>query len=335
MTMNFNKVASRRLALATVPRESSAADRLLDNSRQMIRLDLIDDNPRNPRSHVDEAILRELADSIAEHGLLQAPVVRRNPENPDRYMVVLGARRVAAHRLLGREEVEVIVRRLDDQQAFLASCVENVQRVELSPREEMDIIGVLIDELGSQEVAARALGKSPTWLSKRKRVLGAPAVAAAVERGEISLDHAYDVITRSPDEETALAQLERIRAGSQNQGMTRESLTPRQRQAANNASSPPFRDTSIQHAAHNGEPISDRNLDNARAVEPPSPTEILSDRNRLMVVPTTNEHGFAEADSVALEMLAIVRLARNGTHRVTRQTVIRALRADLAMLEAK
>ena len=142
-------------------------------------------------------------------------------------MVVLGARRVAAHRLLGREEVEVIVRRLDDHQAFLASCVENVQRVELSPREEMDMIGVLVDELGSQEAAARALGKSPTWLSKRKRVLSAPALAAAVERGEISLDHAYDVITRSPDEETALTQLEQVRIGGQSQGMTRGKLAPR------------------------------------------------------------------------------------------------------------
>jgi ParB family chromosome partitioning protein len=160
--MKFGKASNRRLALAAVPRESSAADRLLDNSRQMVPLALIDDNPRNPRTRMDEESVGELAASIAEHGLLQAPVVRRHPDDPGRYMVVLGSRRVAAHRLLGRDEIEVIVRRLDDRQAFLASCVENVQRVELSPREEMDMIGVLVDELGSQEAAARALGKSPT-----------------------------------------------------------------------------------------------------------------------------------------------------------------------------
>ena len=232
MSMKFGKAANRRLALAAVPRESSAADRLLDNSRQMVPLALIDDNPRNPRTRMDEESVSELAVSIAEHGLLQAPVVRRHPDDPGRYMVVLGSRRVAAHRLLGRDEIEVIVRRLDDQQAFLASCVENVQRVELSPREEMDMIGVLVDELGSQEAAARALGKSPTWLSKRKRVLAAPALAAAVERGELSLDHAYDLIARSPDEATALAHLERIRGGQQNQGATRDALTPRPRPTA-------------------------------------------------------------------------------------------------------
>ena len=238
MSMKFGKASNRRLSLAGVPRESSAADRLLDNSRQMIRLDLIDDNPRNPRKRLDEEGVRELAASVAEHGLLQAPVVRRHPDNPDRYMVVLGSRRVAAHRLLGRDEIEVIVRRLEDGQAFIASCVENVQRVELSPREEMDMIGVLIDELGSQEAAARALGKSPTWLSKRKRVLAVPALAAAVERAELSLDHAYDLATRAPDEDAMLAQLARIRASGQSQGATRDALAPRPRPVADTAGEP-------------------------------------------------------------------------------------------------
>ena len=100
------------------------------------------------------------------------------------------------------------------------------------------MIGVLVDELGSQEAAARALGKSPTWLSKRKRVLAVPAMAAAVERGEISLDHAYDLIARSPDEAVALAHLERVRAGRQNQGATRDALAPRQRPAATTATNP-------------------------------------------------------------------------------------------------
>jgi ParB/RepB/Spo0J family partition protein len=259
MSMHFGKASNRRLTLAAVPRESGAADRLLDNSRQMVRLDLIDDNPRNPRRRVDEESARELAASIAEHGLLQAPVVRRHPDDPDRYMVVLGSRRVAAHRLLGRDEIEVIVRRLEDGQAFIASCVENVQRVELSPREEMDMIGVLIDELGSQEAAARALGKSPTWLSKRKRVLAVPALAAAVERGEISLDHAYDLATRAPDEAAMLAQLARVRAGGQSQGATRDALAPRPRPAPGVVGEPPR--------------VSDRNFAVGGGTPPaPSPT---------------------------------------------------------------
>ena len=337
MTMGFRKASNRRLTLATVPRESSAADRLLDNSRQMIRLDLVDDNPRNPRSQVDENTLGELAASIAEHGLLQAPVVRRHPDNPDRYMVVLGARRIAAHRLLGREEIEVIVRRLDDHQAFLASCVENVQRVELSPREEMDMIGVLVDELGSQEAAARALGKSPTWLSKRKRVLSAPALAAAVERGEISLDHAYDVITRSPDEETALMQLEQVRIGSQSQGMTRGKLAPR------------------PHGPERTLSLSDRNVTAESSAETPHQTKILSGRNdgtheaiasdpEPAVISARNSssqgqvadnYSSTEDDNIVLKTLATVQLTLDSRGRASRQAVLRALRSDLAMIEGR
>ncbi len=356
--MKFGKATNRRLTLATVPRESGAADRLLDNSRQMVPLDLIDDNPRNPRTRVDEESLRELAASIVEHGLLQAPVVRRHPDDPDRYMVVLGSRRVAAHRLLGRDEIEVIVRRLDDQHAFLASCVENVQRVELSPREEMDMIGVLVDELGSQEAAARTLGKSPTWLSKRKRVLAVPALAAAVERGEISLDHAYDLIARSPDEATTLAHLGRVRAGRQNQGTTRDALAPRQRPAQATAPatvSPLPAPVQPQPDPVTEEPqaLSDRNVADqqttvpalsplARAVvdheKPAPPGEVSSGRSASISVrnPGVAEQASADDDAsddlVELNALAIVRLARAGPARARRQAVLSALRGDLATL---
>ncbi len=228
MSGTYGKAARQRLNLAPVPRESGSVDRLLDNSRQVLRLDLIDDNPRNVRGRLgpDDEDLRALAASIAAHGLLQAPVVRRSPADPDRGVVVLGQRRVAAHRLLGREEIEVIVRRFDDRQAFVASCVENVQRVQLSPREEMDMVGVLIDELGSQEAAAREVGRSKTWVTKRVRVLSLPALAAAVERGELSLDHAYDLLTRARDEDGVLADLARVRAGQQTQRATRARGAP-------------------------------------------------------------------------------------------------------------
>lgn len=338
--MQFNKASNRRLTLATVPRESDTSDRLLDNSRQMVRLDLIDDNPRNPRTRVDDESLRELAMSIADHGLLQAPVVRRNVTDPNRYVVVLGARRIAAHRLLGRDEVEVIVRRLDDHQAFLASCVENVQRVELSPREEMDMIGVLIDELGSQEAVARALGKSPTWLSKRKRVLATPLLAAAVEHGEISLDHAYDILSRSPDEATALTQLERVRMGDQNQGSTRDTLISRGKKPTAKA-----------------EAISDRNQ--RQPHEPASTTDIVplfvSDRNSTTYADHTTQAegtaiggeisvrnlsavasgGEASLELVAVESLVTARLLAAGVVAIPRMALLDALYADLRLLEGK
>jgi ParB/RepB/Spo0J family partition protein len=312
-TIKFGKAAKNRLNLSAVPRESGAVDRLLDNSRQVVRLDLIDDNPRNPRVEQDTDELRELAESIAEHGLLQAPVVRRSPADPDRYMVVMGARRVAAHRLLGRDEVEVIVRRFDDQQAFLVSCVENLQRVQLSPREEMDLIGVLADELGSGDAVARALGKSKAWVSKRRRIVGSPAFAAAVERGEIAVEHAYDVLAGAKSEEDAVAQLERVRGAGETRAQTRTAKRSG-RAASNGAASAPAADALDTARASVDAPTTLSDI----AVDAPTPVE-PGDVDRLdeLIDPRT---------------LSIARLIRKGA-KVPRAIVLEALHTDLQATE--
>ncbi len=313
-TMKFGKAAKNRLNLSAVPRESSAVDRLLDNSRQVVRLDLIDDNPRNPRVERDTDELRELAESIAEHGLLQAPVVRRSPEDPNRYMVVMGARRVAAHRLLGRDEVEVIVRRFDDQQAFLVSCVENLQRVQLSPREEMDLIGVLADELGSGDAVARALGKSKAWVSKRRRIVGSPVFAAAVERGEIGVEHAYDVLAGAKSEAEAVTQLERVRGAGETRAQTRTAKRSG-RAASTGATSSP------------GTTASDAAL---VSVDTPAPALATASS-----APTSENVGDVDPldELIDPRTLSIARLIRKGA-KVPRAIVLEALHTDLQATES-
>jgi hypothetical protein len=201
----------------------------------------------------------------------------------------------------------------------------------------MDMIGVLVDELGSQEAAARALGKSPTWLSKRKRVLSAPALAAAVERGEISLDHAYDVVTRSPDDETALAQLERVRAGNQNQGMTRGKLASRQYRSEQ---PPLLSDRNADNGQHSEasprvDTISDRNHGGHGSVIPAPTTIPISGRNPMTKLETVANNGLTEESPIELETLATVRLVRDGDRHASRQAVLHALRTDLAMIEGQ
>jgi len=317
-TMKFGKAAKNRLNLSAVPRESGAVDRLLDNSRQIVRLDLIDDNPRNPRAERDDAELRELAESIAEHGLLQAPVVRRHPEDPDRYMVVMGARRVAAHRLLGRDEIEVIVRRFDDQQAFLVSCVENLQRVQLSPREEMDLIGVLSDELGSGDAVARALGKSKAWVSKRRRIVNSPAFAAAVERGEIAMEHAYDVLAGSMSDEEAVARLERVRGGSETRAQTRG--TKRGTRAA------PTGSLDVPETST----VSRRNSNDY------TPNSVQDDATAIHDIDAANGVGAPAVDRldelIDPRTLTIAKLVRKGA-KIPRAIVLEALHKDLQALE--
>ncbi len=325
MTMKFGKAAKNRLTLSAVPRESGAVDRLLDNSRQVMRLDLIDDNPRNPRAERDGVELRELAESISEHGLLQAPVVRRHPEDQDRYMVVMGARRVAAHRLLGRDEIEVIVRRFDDQQAFLVSCVENLQRVQLSPREEMDLIGVLSDELGSGDAVARALGKSKAWVSKRRRIVGSPAFAAAVERGDIAVEHAYDVLAGAKSEAEAVATLERVRVGSESRAQTRTAKRgerPARPRAGGDGAGAALTETPA---------VSRRNPD---AIET---TGVQNADAGAAILTTSVTLDDAEAadrldELIDLRTLTIARLVRKGA-KVSRAIVLEALHTDLQALE--
>lgn len=329
MSIDFGKAARRRLSLATVPRESDQVDRMIDNSRQMIRLDHIIENARNPRTSVDEESLKELAASIAEHGLLQAPVVRRHPERPDHYLIVLGARRIAAHRLLGREEIEVIVRRLDDQQAFLASCVENLQRVALSGQEELDLVGVIVETLGSQEAAAQALAKSPTWVSKRKRVLASPALASAVAGGEITLDHAYDVLTHAHGAQGIQRHLARVRAGEQSQAKTRSIGRSRRREGPVAGHSPEEvsgrNSTSLTGdftLGETGRVLSDlMTPHNARGPEQLLPEEV-SARN-------STEPDGQTSSMIALDDLAIIRLERRRGAHAQRDEVLAALQADM------
>lgn len=350
-SMKFGKAAKSRLNLAAVPRESSAVDRLLDNSRQVVRLDLIDDNPRNPRVEKNDAELRELAESIVEHGLLQAPVVRRHPENPDRYMVVMGARRVAAHRLLGRDEIEVIVRRFDDQQAFLVSCVENLQRVQLTPREEMDLIGVLSDELGSGDAVARALGKSKAWVSKRRRIVNSPAFAAAVERGEIAVEHAYDVLAGAKSEEDALARLARVRDAAESRDQTRTSKRNQRAssrgkgQTEGQGERPPAQlseapDTSTSTVSRRNSTATNSAIDarERRALRdaPPSAAELemidTLDEALLGTSKARPSSGASADDLIDPSALTIAQLVRDGKP-LPRAIVLDALRADVRSIE--
>ncbi len=176
----------------------------------------------DPPTHDSDADVRPLAESIAEHGLLQAPLVRPHPTQKSGYLVVFGHRRVAAHRLLGRATIEVRVQALSEAQALILSCVENIHRRDRSPAEEMDLVGVLIETLGSQEAVAAALRVSATWVSKRCRVADHPPVAAAVATRAISLDHAYDILTRSDGAADLQDQLDRALTQGQSQDATRQ-----------------------------------------------------------------------------------------------------------------
>ena len=154
-----------------------------------IRLSEIEPNRNQPRKEFDEASLSELADSIAEHGLLQPILVRPLPDGG--YQIVAGERRWRASRMAGLSEIPAVIRELSERDAAQLALVENLQREDLNPLEEAEGYGVLIETYGlTQEEAAKSVGKSRPAVTNALRLLSLPdRVKALLREGTLSAGH--------------------------------------------------------------------------------------------------------------------------------------------------
>jgi ParB family chromosome partitioning protein len=146
---------------------------------------------RNPRRrHVN---IDELAASIQAYGLLQPVVVR---VRDGKYEVIAGHRRLEAARLLGWTQLPVVVRREADDDAYLLTLVENLQRDDLSPREEASALEVLLRERRWSTVqVARAINRSQPYVSKRLRVFEDPVLAPAVLADKLGVSLAEELLS--------------------------------------------------------------------------------------------------------------------------------------------
>jgi ParB family chromosome partitioning protein len=152
-------------------------------------------NPGQPRKNFDEAELRELADSIAEHGIIQ-PIIVADAGNVatqgGSYIIIAGERRTRAARLAGLKEVPAIIRKYTDQRRLEISLVENIQRSDLNPIEEAAAYKNLMDysQLSQEELAAKE-GKNRSTVTNALRLLKLPAhIQKSLETGGISPGHA-------------------------------------------------------------------------------------------------------------------------------------------------
>jgi ParB family chromosome partitioning protein len=145
-------------------------------------------NPYQPRRHMDDAGLEELAASIREHGVLQPVLVT---ETLDGYQLIAGERRVRAARLAGLERIPALVRQLADRDQLEVALVENVQRADLDPIEEALAYRQLIDEFGlTQEQVSDRVGKARATVANTLRLLELHAdVQAAIVEGTITEGH--------------------------------------------------------------------------------------------------------------------------------------------------
>jgi ParB family chromosome partitioning protein len=145
-----------------------------------------------PRHRVDDEPMKELAQSIAEKGILQPILVRRDAGQADAYEIIAGERRWRAAQMAGLHEVPVIVKDLSDSEALEIALVENLQRLDLSPLEEADGYRRLMDEFQhTQEQLAKTVGKSRSHVANMMRLLGLPEpVKQMLDTGQLTAGHA-------------------------------------------------------------------------------------------------------------------------------------------------
>jgi ParB family chromosome partitioning protein len=147
-------------------------------------------NPHQPRAHIDEERLRELAESIREHGLIQPLVVMRASDGA--YTLIAGERRWRAAKLIGLDSVPVVVKDVAPQHMLELALVENVQRADLNPLEEAQAYRQLIEEFGlTQEQVSQRVGKSRVAVANTLRLLKLPEpVLQRLADASISEGHA-------------------------------------------------------------------------------------------------------------------------------------------------
>ena len=155
-----------------------------------IPVDMIDRNPFQTRSQVDEAELAELAASIVANGVVQPILVRPQPNG--RFQLIAGERRWLASQLAKRLTIPAILRQVSDEQAMEITIVENLQRADLNAMDQARAFERLSTEFHmTQEQIATRTGKDRVTVANFMRLLKLPvSIQARVESGELSFGHA-------------------------------------------------------------------------------------------------------------------------------------------------
>lgn len=160
--------------------------------QKTIAVDLLRPGRYQPRRHMDDGAIKDLADSIRAKGILQPILVRRHPGEAGAFEIIAGERRWRAAQVAQLHDVPVIVKDLSDQETLEIALIENLQRESLSPLEEADAYQRLMDEFShTQEALAQAVGKSRSHVANTLRLLGLPNdVKAMLDDGRLTAGHA-------------------------------------------------------------------------------------------------------------------------------------------------
>ena len=172
-----------------------------------IPLTEIRSNPYQPRKEFDEESLKEFAESIKEHGIIQPIIVKKSIKG---YELIAGERRTRASKMAGKETIPAIIRDFNDDEMMEIALIENIQRENLNPIEEAEALSKIIEKNNlTQESASKKFGKSRSYITNILGLLKLPEETKKyVTEGKISMGHAR-VLSKltDPDRINTLAKM--------------------------------------------------------------------------------------------------------------------------------
>ena len=161
---------------------------------QLLPINIIEPNPDQPRKNFDAEAMKELAQSIKLHGIIQPIVVSPRGNG---YIIIAGERRWRASKMVGLREVPVVITGYQDDEMNEIALIENLQREDLNPIETAYAMRSLIDNFGfSPDELAKRLGKNRSTVSNTMRLLNlCPEVKALVENGKLAPNSARALLS--------------------------------------------------------------------------------------------------------------------------------------------
>jgi len=187
--------------------EEPAAARAAGDQQAELKVDLLQPGKYQPRTHMDEAALKELADSIRMQGVMQPILVR--PVGGGRYEIIAGERRWRAARMAGLSDVPALVREVPDNAALAMALIENIQREDLNPLEEANGIQRLVTEFNiTHDKAAEMVGRSRSAVSNLLRLLAlSEPVRDLLHQGKLDMGHARALLALTGMQQIETARL--------------------------------------------------------------------------------------------------------------------------------
>ena len=204
MTKRLGKGIFELIGNSNLEINNNTSNNINTSNHLTMPINLLNPSTSQPRKTFDQASLKELAESISKHGIIQPIIIRKNPHKKG-YEIIAGERRWRASILAKLKSVPVIVKEISDSQCLELSIIENIQRQDLTPIEEAEAYSNLINTFSyTHEDLASILGKSRSHITNMIRILSLPpSIKSMVNDKLISFGHARALINIENPEEIA------------------------------------------------------------------------------------------------------------------------------------